>query len=59
MMIYPEKQGNGVATDARAVHSSMHRSLEDVVFRILNLLIVSEIEDRGLLDIRANSSPML
>ena len=42
IMIYSEKQGYGVATDARVVHSSMHRSLEDVVFRILNLLIVSE-----------------
>jgi hypothetical protein len=32
IVISPEKQGHGVTTDAAAVHSSMHRSLEDVVF---------------------------
>jgi hypothetical protein len=31
IVISPEKQGYGVTTDATAVHSSMHRSLEDVV----------------------------
>ena len=41
IVICPEKQGYGVTTDTTAVHSSMHRSLEDIVFGILNLLIVS------------------
>ena len=41
IVISPEKQGYGVTTDAAAVHSSMHRSLENVVFGIFELLIVS------------------
>jgi len=41
IVISPEKQGYGVTTDAAAVHSSMHRSLEDVVFGIFQILIIS------------------
>lgn len=36
IVISPEKQGYGVATDAATVHSSMHRGLEDVVFGRFN-----------------------
>ena len=36
IVISPEKQGYGITTDAAAVHGSMHRSLEDVVFEIFN-----------------------
>ena len=41
IVISPKKQGYGVTTDAAAVHSSMNRSLQDVIFATFNLLIVS------------------
>jgi hypothetical protein len=53
IVIDPEKQGDGVTTDAAEVHS-MHRSFKDVVFGIYNILIVSGSKERGVLDHRAN-----
>ena len=54
IVICPEKQGYGVTTDTTAVHSSMHRSLEYVIFGIIKLLIVNGTKEWGVLDHRAN-----
>ena len=59
IVISPEKQGNGVAMDATAVHSSMHRSLEDVVFWDIQIINLSVGEKKrksvmSVLDHRAN-----
>ena len=47
IVISPEKQGYGVTTDSTTVHSSMHSSLEYVVFGIFKILIVSGTKEGG------------
>ena len=46
IIISPKKQGYGITTDTAAVHSSMHCSLENVIFSTFNLLIVNGTKER-------------